>query len=257
LTWVKKRITIVAKAYPEPSSKHGCVACTAGITEEGEWIRLYPVDMRHFVGDAKISKFDIIEVECKLDESDILGRRESHKIRPDTIRILDRHLTKPRVDWDARNNIVLPLLDRSIEELEVLFKEEKKSLGLVKPSRLLEFIKTEELKIQELESWSSTLTLEGERIPLVTKMNHIFKYRFQCSGCEGKKYHEMQCEDWELFESYRSWGKRYGDPETLWKNLKAKFFHEMLQKKTLYFVMGTHSRWPTWFIIGLYPPLRK
>jgi len=95
LTWEKKFVIIITKAYPEPSSKYGDVACTAGITDEGEWIRLYPIDMRHFIGKQKISKFDKIEVEVKKD-NDKLSRKESHKVRPDSIRIIDKSLTKPK-----------------------------------------------------------------------------------------------------------------------------------------------------------------
>ena len=76
MTWEKKKVTVVTKAYPEPSSKYGQVACTAGITEEGEWIRLYPIDLTHFIGANKISKFDIIEVEVKPDH-DKLSRKEA------------------------------------------------------------------------------------------------------------------------------------------------------------------------------------
>jgi hypothetical protein len=64
----------------------------------------------------------------------------------------------------------------------------------------------------------------------------------------------MQCEDWELFESYRSWGKCYGEPDVLWKKLKGKFYSWMLEKRDLYFVMGMYSQYPTWFIIGIYYP---
>ncbi|MCK5561279.1 MAG: hypothetical protein KAJ51_11815, partial [Thermoplasmata archaeon] len=67
MTWEKKKVLVVTKAYPEPSKRHGNVACTAGITTEGEWIRLYPIDIRYFIGRNKISKYDIIEVECKRD----------------------------------------------------------------------------------------------------------------------------------------------------------------------------------------------
>ena len=64
----------------------------------------------------------------------------------------------------------------------------------------------------------------------------------------------MQCEDWELLESYRSWGQRYGDEDTLWEKLHEKFFEKMLAEKELYFYVGTFSQYPTWLIIGLYYP---
>ncbi len=251
MTWQKKRVTIVTKAYPEPSKKHGDVACTAGITEGGEWIRLYPIDMRHFIGKEKISKFDIIEVECKAD-SDKLGRKESHKVRPDSIRIIDRSLTKPKVDWQRRNEIVLPLLNRSIEELKDRYGEDKTSLGLIQPTRVLDFIKTDKLELYERDSWSFTVNLDGKVIPKVTKIPHIFKYRFKCQDCRNED-HIMQCEDWELFESYRSWGDRYKDPEILWEKLKEKFFIWM-KERDLHFIMGMYSQYPTWFIIGIYYP---
>lgn len=252
MTWQKIRITVVTKAYPEPSTRHGTVACTAGITDEGEWIRLYPIDMRHFIGADKISKFDIIEVECKPD-SDKLSRKESHKVRPESIKIVDESLTQPKADWKKRNQIVLPMISKSIEQLQESFEEDKTSLGLIKPRELLDFIKTENLKIYEQDSWSFTVNLDGVRIPNVSKMQHIFKYQFKCPGCNGSE-HVMQCEDWELFESYRKWGELYGNTDLLWAKLRERYFTWMIEKRDLYFVMGTHSQYPTWFIIGIYYP---
>ena len=252
MTWEKKRITIITKAYPEASRRHGTVACTAGITEEGEWIRLYPIDMRHFVGDNKISKYDIIEVMCKKD-NDKLGRKESYKVRADSIRILDRKLTRPKADWPARNDIILSTMSESIQSLKDAYEADKTSLGLIKPTELLDFIRTDELQIYENNGWSFTMNLDGEKIPHVTKIPHIFKYRFKCRCC-GDGEHNMQCEDWELFESYRSWGPRYGTPEILWEKIKEKYFDWMLEKRDLYFVMGMYSQYPTWFIIGIYYP---
>jgi hypothetical protein len=124
MTWEKKNICVVTKAYPEYSSRHGSVACTAGISKDGEWIRLYPVDMRYFVGKEKISKFDIIQVECKKDR-DKLSRRESYKVRPDSIRIIDKSLTKPKADWKKRNEILLPHKINSIENLQRKYIDDK------------------------------------------------------------------------------------------------------------------------------------
>lgn len=256
MTWVKKRVTVITKAYPEPSRKHGDVACTAGITEDGEWIRMYPIDIRHFVGENKISKFDVIEVECEKDTGEKLGRKESHKIRPDSIKIVDRSLTQPNVDWIRRNALLLPKLNTSIESLQELYGQDKTSLGLIRPKQIVDFIKTQELQKYENNSWSYTLTLDGQKIPHVTQIPHIFKYVFTCPGCKGSE-HTMQCEDWELFASYRSWGNNYTDLETLWAKLKEKYFDWMLKERDLYFVMGMYSQYPTWFIIGIYYPPKK
>jgi hypothetical protein len=255
VTWVKKRITVVTKAYPEHSTRHGDVACTAGITSEGEWIRLYPIDMRHFIGPNKISKFDVIEVECEKD-SDKLSRKESYKIRPESIKIIDRSLTTPACDWPRRNALMMPKVARSIEDLQSAYENDHTSMGLIKPRKLLDFIKTAELKTYENESWSFTVNLDGQIIPKVTKIPHIFQYVFECAGCDGGK-HTMQCEDWELFEAYRSWGPKEKNLEMLWAKLRYKFFDWMLEERDLHFIMGTHSQYPVWFIIGIYYPPRR
>lgn len=243
---------IVTKAYPEHSKRHGNVACTAGLTENGEWIRLYPIDIRYFIGRNKISKYDLIEVECKAD-SDKLSRKESHKVRPDSIRIIDKSLTKPKIDWERRNEIILCKLGDSVEELQEDYEHNRTSLGLIKPTDLIDLMKTDALKIYEKNGWSFTLNLDGEKIPNVNKIPHIFKYRFKCKGCKDSE-HNMQCEDWELFESYRSWGRLYGTTEILWEKLREKYFNWMLDTRDLHFILGMYSQYPTWFIIGIYYP---
>ncbi len=213
---------------------------------------MYPIDMRHFTGKNKISKFDVLEVECKKDK-DKLGRKESYKVRPNTIKLLNKDLSKPKPKWKKRNQVILPSLSNSIQELKDLYEKDKTSLGIIKPTELIDFIKTDKLELFEKEGWSFTKTLDGRRIPNVTKIPHIFKYKFKCKCCQDK-IHEMQCEDWELFESYRSWGKRYKDPVILWDKLYYRFYEWMKEKRHLYLIMGMYSQYPTWFVIGLYYP---
>ena len=67
----------------------------------------------------------------------------------------------------------------------------------------------------------------------------------------------MICEDWELFEAFRNWKKKYTTPTELEKKLKDKFDTNM-KKRDLYFIVGTTSQFGTWVIIGLYyPPKNK
>jgi len=45
MTWgyEKREILILVKTYPIPSKNYLETVCTAGVTDIGEWIRLYPV----------------------------------------------------------------------------------------------------------------------------------------------------------------------------------------------------------------------
>lgn len=65
MTWVRKEVLVTVKAAPQTSKKHGDCVCTAGITREGEWIRLYPIPLRLFQTGKGFKRFDWIEVECQ------------------------------------------------------------------------------------------------------------------------------------------------------------------------------------------------
>ena len=42
----KQRILITVKTYPTLSRKYGETVCTAGLREDGSWVRMYPVPFR-------------------------------------------------------------------------------------------------------------------------------------------------------------------------------------------------------------------
>lgn len=51
MTPVKQRlkVLITVKTYPVPSTKYDELVCTAGVTEPGDFIRLYPINFREFL----------------------------------------------------------------------------------------------------------------------------------------------------------------------------------------------------------------
>jgi len=92
MQWETKKVLITVKAYPEYSRRHGEIACIAGITDEGDFIRLYPVPFEYFRGRKKIPKYSWIEVQCQKAEKEMLQRKESYKIRKEFgIRLLTIH----------------------------------------------------------------------------------------------------------------------------------------------------------------------
>ena len=89
MNWEKKKILLVVKAYPESSKKHGSVVCTAGVTDDGELIRIYPIPFENFRGKSRIPKYTWIEAEVKKATDEKLKRKESYKVRQDSIKIID------------------------------------------------------------------------------------------------------------------------------------------------------------------------
>lgn len=260
MTWEKKRVLITAKAAPETSTKHGEVVCTAGITDQGEFIRLYPIPLDLFRQGKGFRKFDWIEVECE-KAKEYLSRKESYKIRGNTLRVVDRSLNekvKGKTNWAGRNEVLMPMVNQSIEELEQAFKDDKTSLGLIKVNELTEFIRTKDLdegdkvihKVMQtvLDQSFGTENLRGFE-PL-QQIPHIYKYHFTCKGDACHK-HRMTCEDWELFEAHRTWPDRY--KEKTWDMIQDRFFRFM-KERDLHFFLGTESQYGHWLIIGIYYP---
>ena len=130
------------------------------------------------------------------------------------------------------------------------------SLGIIKPKKYQFKIRKKIDEIEVIKSNFVQKTLDGFKIKIPDQIEKVFSYKFHCDDpkCKG---HDMICEDWELFEAFRSWKKKYPVPTELEKKLKEKFDTNM-RKRDLYFIVGTTSQFGTWVIIGLYyPPKNK
>ena len=80
------------------------------------------------------------------------------------------------------------------------------------------------------------------------------RYIFRCKdepNC--KKTHKMILIDWEMNELSRNILRNYQDKAVIEQKIKEKFF-DFMQKRDLYFILGTHFKYKTWMIIGLFYP---
>jgi hypothetical protein len=262
MTWEKRRVLVTVKAAPERSKKYGECVCTAGITEEGEFIRLYPISLDVFRSGPRFKKFSWIEVECERAQGEKLGRRESHRIREGSLRVVDTSLSDSPVDRAGREKLLAPLRSQSVESLVEAFDRDRTSLGLIRVGDLQKFYKSEELDLPGANGpriMQATFDSMGgmSRVKwILNQIPHVFRYKFRCSVpesiCHG---HDMTCEDWELFESNRKWPERYQTPELLWEKLQDRYFTRM-KDSDLQFFMGTESQYGSWLIVGLYYPKR-
>lgn len=253
--WETKRILITVKAYPQPSRRYGEAVCVAGITDEGKWIRLYPVQFRDLPREKQFRKYEWIEAKVIKSADD--PRPESYHVDLDSIRKLSFVDTKN--NWAERKKIVLPLLNKSLEELIERWKNENISLGLIKPREVLELVIH-----QETENWKPEKEMYLRQISffssgqkqVLEKVPWSFAYKFSCDDekCSGE--HILSYVDWEIYESYRSWRKKYKD-ETL-TQIKKKYFDYFKENCDLYFYVGTvykYHRFGRFVIIGaFYPP---
>ena len=74
------KVLITVKTYPIPSAKYDELVCTAGVSETGDFVRLYPVNFRDLPYSQQYTKYQWIQVSAQR-HSGRDTRKESY--RPD------------------------------------------------------------------------------------------------------------------------------------------------------------------------------
>jgi hypothetical protein len=251
--WSKKRVLITVRTYPVPARKNIEVSCTAGVTEDGRWMRLFPVPYRLLDHDKQFTKYQWIQADVMKAPAD--PRPESHKLNEDTIQ------TGAKVSsadgWRARKEILKPLMRPSM----CAIKREADAnghptLGLFKPASIKRLIleaddpawtAEESAALKQEDMFKKAPAQELEKIP------YNFKYEYRCADAECTG-HTMTCFDWEVCQSYRQWKRDYGSD---WEGkFRLRYEREMISKYDTHFFVGNMHRHPTsWIIVGLfYPP---
>jgi hypothetical protein len=170
-------------------------------------------------------------------------------------------------DWLERKTYALREVFTSMNELISLAHSEKRSLGTLKPSEVLNFI----IEPQEREwkkEWRDQLLQynmfdlnekgEGKVRSVVCKLPYKYSYEFLSEG--DKNPRKLMIEDWEIGQLYWNCLERTGSDEKEANRLvKAKYFEEFCFKKDLYFFLGTtrahHYAQSPFLIVGVfYPP---
>jgi hypothetical protein len=248
----KKEVLILVRTYPTPAKTGVEVSCTAGITKEGQWIRLFPVPYRFLDEDQRFSKYQRIEVSV-IKASD--PRPESYKLIEDSIRVISGPLPTAN-GWKARKDVLAPLKAHCL----CCLKKERDAvgfptLGFFKPKQIMRLLIDEdesEWTADQLAALRQTHLFGQQKVEL-EKVPHSFRYEFMCDEdvCQG---HTMTCTDWEMGQAWRRWRRDYGDQ---WEEkFRLRFEEEIINKLDSHFFVGTiHGHPHTWIIIGLfYPP---
>ena len=110
------KVLITVKTYPNISVKYDELVCTAGIKEDGSWVRIYPVQFRKLTYASQYKKYDWIEVDLEKNPSDF--RPESYRPRSD-INVVGHLDTKH--NWEERKNLVLTKVYTSLNKLTRVF----------------------------------------------------------------------------------------------------------------------------------------
>lgn len=256
-----RRILILCKTYPSPSSKYVETSCVAGMDEAGHLVRLFPVPFRLITDDQQFKKWQWIEARVRKATDD--RRPESHRISVDTIQTLGDPLST-RDEWVERRLAIdrVEVFD-DFEQLEAARQSRGISLGLVRPSRLVDILISkgssadwtpdEVAKLMQEQNQGSLFDQDGEQrsLKLLKKLPFDFHYQYECVVDGVTKSYKNKLVDWEAGALYWNIHRR-----TDWQNaFRQKWLTEFSQKDVM-FLMGTIHRFPNqWLIVSvLYPP---
>jgi hypothetical protein len=253
------KILIVVMTYPHPSRGYNELVCTGGITEAGEWIRLYPIDYRYRPSHQKFKKYQWIEVQLGPRGQGNDNRKESRKPNLDSIAPVGEPLS-PKNGWAERREIIDSMPCYTLSQLRSLYDTDRTSLGIVRPKKVIDL----EIRPATDPDWKpewqqlfSQKTLFGEPQKPLRKLPYSFHYVFECEDSE--KPHTAMCEDWELGVLFLKESDRLGSDEAAAQSVREKFFKEICgPDKDTRFFMGTHFPYNTWLVLGLFwPPKAK
>ncbi len=261
----RQRILITVKTYPTLSRKYGETVCTAGMREDGSWVRIYPVPFRRLEEKEQYRKFDWLECDLLRHAKD--PRPESHH-PTDMAQLVPVGHMGTQANWSERRRLILgkATVHRSLDAMIEGAKANKMSLAVFKPARIKRFIWEDEEREWDPEKLAAMrqhhdqgeLFAEEpwrETFRVIPKLPYSFSYRFED---ETGRSSEMQILDWEIGALFWNCVKREGgnEREALAK-VRAKYWGEFM-KKDLHFFLGTtqdyHFRAPNpWVIIGVFP----
>ena len=250
------RVLITVMTYPHPSRGYQELVCTAGITEDGDWVRLYPIDYRYRPRTQRFHKYQWIEIELAQRGSGNDNRKESRRPKLDSIRILGEPLSTAR-NWEARREIIDGLPIYTVNQLKDLYDQDGTSLGIVRPTRFLD-LKIEEADREWKPEWQAVLQqfrlFDPQPKPLA-KLPFKFSYVFDCEHSASP--HNAMIEDWELGVLYLREVDRLRDETRAADSVRRRFLDRLCAPdRDTRFFMGTVFPWNTWVVVGVFWPPR-
>ena len=250
----RTKVLVTVMTYPLPSRGYQELVCTAGVTEDGEWVRLYPVDYRYRPRNQQFRKYQWIEIDLFPFGAGNDRRKESRKPVLDSLRVLGEPLSTKN-GWKERRQIIDNIPSYTVNELRNLHETERVSLGIVHPARVID-LKIERADTEWKPEWQNLfdqLKLFGPVQKPLRKIPYKFSYVFECS--DSHKPHSAMIEDWELGVLWLNEVARLGDEEKAASSVRSKYLDELCNHtKDTRFFMGTVFPYNTWVVLGVFWP---
>lgn len=267
----RKKVLITVTTYPLPSRSYDELVCTAGVLENGDWIRIYPVPLSFLTdlkGSGKLKRVKYTWIELDLNKRKDDFRPGSHSpvnYNFKDIAIGERINTDG--NWAVRKEYCLKkVYTNKTQLLEDSKAPDNISLATFKPSKILG-LEIEEDEREWKDVWKELRNQRNlfETVKpvekLIPKLPYKFYYRFtDDSGVESK----LMIEDWEIGALY--WNclrNARGNEVVALEKVKEQYEENFIKNKDLYFFLGTTKEWHRrrsnnpFVIIGVFYPKKE
>lgn len=267
----KTKVLITVTTYPLPSRSYDELVCTAGVLEDGKWIRIYPVPLKFLTGlrkDGKIEtfKYNWIELDLKKRTDDF--RPESHSPIDYSFANLETYgKIGTESNWAERKKYCLAnVFTNKTKLLEASKDPSNVSLATFKPSKFVSF-DIEEDEREWKNEWKE-LRKQGDLFDTdkspeiqIPKLPYKFSYTFLDD--EGVSS-SLMIEDWEISSLYWNCLKSAeGDEAKALVKVREKYEQEFFNEKDIYLFLGTTKEWHMrrgknpFLIIGVFYPKKE
>lgn len=237
-----QKVLITVKTYPRPTPTHEEIVCTAGILEDGKWIRLYPIPFRGLAFENQFSKYQWVQMNLVKTPKDFRIESYQPKLMYDEqINNLERIGTKNK--WAERKRIILKEVFESMDEIINLSKTQIRSLATLKPAEIIKFTWEEE----EERQWDKRYTSRLKQMKLfetpqerkiVKKLPYKFYYHLLSKGDSSPR--KMMIQDWEIGALYwNCLANSEGDEFSALELVRKKYFDDFAMTKDVYLFLGT------------------
>lgn len=254
------RIFVCVKTIPVLSNTYGEVVCTAGINEDGDFIRIYPIPYRHLEYEKRFTKYQWINIiDHNLLRRTQDRRPESHHIESMNSIIAEERIGADR--WPERHAILFKkeVLFTRFEELLQHGRDNTKTLAFYKPARILKIVyephHTDLQKLQRIKDRQATDLFKDDLVNPIKQPDFAFRFIFED---ERGKTHKLMIEDWEVHALYRNCRKQGLSKQEAANEVIKKYRSLTSDPYKWCFIMGTihdnqlkYKTATPWAIIGL------
>jgi hypothetical protein len=272
---MRKKVLITVVTYPLPSRSYDELVCTAGVLEDGSWIRIYPVRFQFLtqakaLGGFEQYKYSWIELDLKRRSDDF--RPESHSpVNYDFSDLIVHGKIDTKDNWALRRDYCLKNVYTDLSLLIADSREPSNvSIAAFKPAKITGFAweaDDREWK-QEWKDQLAQLSFQfgdkhGEtKTELIRKLPYKFYYRFTD---EKGKASKMMIEDWEIGQLFwNCLSSSGGDEKAALEKVLHRYWTEFVERgKDIHFFLGTTMEWHRrraanpFVIIGVFYPGRE